>query len=159
MTRRQQKLMTMAPSRFASLGLLCVLAIAGGLLLVKNKPISDIIGAVENMTTSRNLQETDCAKDGTCDASDTLYKDTASVKDKGEAASKNKEDKDDGGDDSPKPEKAASGDSEKPAKKNDPDCVDNHESCDLWASKGECEANPKYMLKQCKKSCFICGEV
>jgi ShK domain-like len=38
-------------------------------------------------------------------------------------------------------------------------CFDNNEKCDEWASKGECEANPKYMLTNCKKSCMICGDV
>jgi hypothetical protein len=39
------------------------------------------------------------------------------------------------------------------------ECADNHESCDMWASTGECEANPKYMLKQCQKSCMVCGDM
>jgi hypothetical protein len=41
----------------------------------------------------------------------------------------------------------------------DDSCVDGHEKCSAWASKGECEANPKYMLQYCKKSCGICGSV
>jgi glutathione peroxidase-family protein len=31
--------------------------------------------------------------------------------------------------------------------------VDQHESCSFWASTGECEANPNYMLTSCAKSC------
>lgn len=31
--------------------------------------------------------------------------------------------------------------------------VDHHESCDFWASIGECDANPGYMLSNCAKSC------
>jgi ShK domain-like len=38
-------------------------------------------------------------------------------------------------------------------------CFDNDEKCDEWASMGECEANPKYMLTYCKQSCMICGDV
>ena len=28
--------------------------------------------------------------------------------------------------------------------------------CDDWAAKGECAANPEYMLEFCKKSCGVC---
>mmetsp|Transcript_27164 Transcript_27164/g.37430 ORF Transcript_27164/g.37430 Transcript_27164/m.37430 type:complete len:229 (-) Transcript_27164:214-900(-) len=31
--------------------------------------------------------------------------------------------------------------------------TDNHESCNYWASLGECKKNPNYMLENCKKSC------
>jgi glutathione peroxidase-family protein len=31
--------------------------------------------------------------------------------------------------------------------------VDQHESCSYWASLGECNANPNYMLTNCAKSC------
>jgi len=37
-------------------------------------------------------------------------------------------------------------------------CDDNHESCALWASQGECKANPIYMLSNCKASCKVCKE-
>eukprot|EP00934_Nitzschia_sp_Nitz4_P008818 Nitzschia sp. Nitz4//scaffold47_size129522//19136//20601//NITZ4_003538-RA/size129522-snap-gene-0.181-mRNA-1//1//CDS//3329552761//8808//frame0 len=40
----------------------------------------------------------------------------------------------------------------------DPACVDNNDSCKSWATQGECDANPNYMLVQCMKSCFVCGE-
>lgn len=36
-------------------------------------------------------------------------------------------------------------------------CQDETEECVAWASQGECDANPNYMLKSCKKSCFVCG--
>jgi hypothetical protein len=36
-------------------------------------------------------------------------------------------------------------------------CKDNVEECSTWSSQGECDANPKYMLKECQKSCFVCG--
>lgn len=36
-------------------------------------------------------------------------------------------------------------------------CQDNTDQCDVWASQGECDANPRYMLKECQKSCFVCG--
>ncbi len=29
----------------------------------------------------------------------------------------------------------------------------NHESCDFWADHGECDANPGYMLVNCKTAC------
>lgn len=31
--------------------------------------------------------------------------------------------------------------------------MNNHENCEFWASIGECEKNPNYMLKQCQLSC------
>jgi hypothetical protein len=37
-------------------------------------------------------------------------------------------------------------------------CSDNNDECATWASQGECDANPKYMLVQCKKSCYVCGD-
>lgn len=39
----------------------------------------------------------------------------------------------------------------------DDSCVDDHPKCPAWNSKGECDANAKYMLQFCKKSCGICG--
>ena len=36
------------------------------------------------------------------------------------------------------------------------DCPDMNETCDYWASLGECDANPKYMLHNCRKSCHVC---
>lgn len=35
-------------------------------------------------------------------------------------------------------------------------CEDNHENCSGWADMGECEKNPRYMLKNCMKSCGTC---
>lgn len=39
------------------------------------------------------------------------------------------------------------------------ECMNEHEKCEEWAERGECEANPVYMLSSCKKSCMICGDV
>mmetsp|Transcript_43907 Transcript_43907/g.73129 ORF Transcript_43907/g.73129 Transcript_43907/m.73129 type:complete len:338 (-) Transcript_43907:673-1686(-) len=36
------------------------------------------------------------------------------------------------------------------------DCDDKHEQCSQWAGEGECEANPRYMLIHCGKSCRSC---
>lgn len=44
----------------------------------------------------------------------------------------------------------------------DPECMDLHPLCLSWADKGECEANPTYMVGSatqkghCKKSCGVC---
>ena len=35
-------------------------------------------------------------------------------------------------------------------------CIDEHENCKGWAKVGECEANPKYMLVSCRRSCNVC---
>jgi prolyl 4-hydroxylase len=35
-------------------------------------------------------------------------------------------------------------------------CEDLNESCKLWASTGECTANPTYMHLNCRKSCSMC---
>lgn len=45
-----------------------------------------------------------------------------------------------------------------PVKYNNDNCEDYHDDCATWASQGECDANPKYMLVQCQKSCFVCGD-
>jgi hypothetical protein len=37
-------------------------------------------------------------------------------------------------------------------------CVDNNTNCAGWASYGECNNNPNYMLTYCKKSCGVCGD-
>jgi prolyl 4-hydroxylase len=39
------------------------------------------------------------------------------------------------------------------------DCSNEHELCALWASQGECEANPSYMLVNCSPSCFSCHKI
>jgi len=36
-------------------------------------------------------------------------------------------------------------------------CLNEHELCDFWASKGECENNPNYMLQGCRKACNNCA--
>merc|ERR1712045_998116 len=35
-------------------------------------------------------------------------------------------------------------------------CTDDNQNCEYWASLGECEANPGYMLTTCRKSCDVC---
>jgi len=40
-------------------------------------------------------------------------------------------------------------------------CHDNHPAeneCQFWARNGECEKNPNFMTKECKKSCGICSD-
>merc|ERR1740121_286051 len=36
-------------------------------------------------------------------------------------------------------------------------CTDDNENCEQWASVGECDANPGYMLVNCRKSCAACS--
>jgi len=36
-------------------------------------------------------------------------------------------------------------------------CTDDNDNCEYWASVGECEANPGYMLVNCRKSCAVCS--
>ena len=36
------------------------------------------------------------------------------------------------------------------------DCGDFHEQCAEWAGKGECEVNPRYMLRLCRQACGDC---
>merc|ERR1712002_590619 len=35
-------------------------------------------------------------------------------------------------------------------------CHDDNVNCPSWAAAGECQRNPGYMLKHCKKSCHVC---
>lgn len=37
-------------------------------------------------------------------------------------------------------------------------CRDENGSCGSWASSGECERNPSFMLSECRRSCRHCGE-
>jgi ShK domain-like len=37
------------------------------------------------------------------------------------------------------------------------DCTDQNETCEYWASIGECEGNPAYMLLNCPHSCQSCS--
>lgn len=39
----------------------------------------------------------------------------------------------------------------------DPSCKDTDQSCEYWASIGECQKNPGFMLQYCQKSCDNCG--
>lgn len=36
-------------------------------------------------------------------------------------------------------------------------CIDGSDSCVRWKAAGECFSNPNYMLKECPKSCGLCG--
>lgn len=35
-------------------------------------------------------------------------------------------------------------------------CMDNHQHCQLWKEDGQCEENPGFMNRWCKKSCGVC---
>eukprot|EP00545_Synedropsis_sp_CCMP1620_P004966 CAMPEP_0119007782 /NCGR_PEP_ID=MMETSP1176-20130426/3245_1 /TAXON_ID=265551 /ORGANISM="Synedropsis recta cf, Strain CCMP1620" /LENGTH=459 /DNA_ID=CAMNT_0006959997 /DNA_START=21 /DNA_END=1400 /DNA_ORIENTATION=- len=48
---------------------------------------------------------------------------------------------------------------EKDNEAKDNDCDDTHEKCHDWMDKGECDANPVYMLRNCRKSCNTCSVV
>ncbi|XP_057291911.1 hatching enzyme 1.2-like [Hydractinia symbiolongicarpus] len=37
-----------------------------------------------------------------------------------------------------------------------PTCENRNSRCDEWANRGECNKNPNYMLKWCKKACNVC---
>ena len=37
-------------------------------------------------------------------------------------------------------------------------CVDKHSNCKQWASSGECQTNPDWMLINCQESCGLCCE-
>jgi hypothetical protein len=36
------------------------------------------------------------------------------------------------------------------------DCIDKHDDCSNWGRDGECDFNPKYMLKDCPRACNAC---
>ncbi|GFN94343.1 metalloendopeptidase [Plakobranchus ocellatus] len=38
-------------------------------------------------------------------------------------------------------------------------CVDTHETCERWASSGECSNNPTWMIPNCRKACGKCDDV
>ena len=38
-------------------------------------------------------------------------------------------------------------------------CVNDHESCAFWATIGECENNPAYMVTKCAPSCLSCHKI
>jgi len=38
------------------------------------------------------------------------------------------------------------------------DCQDEHPKCSLWSEVGECTKNPRYMLKNCMRSCLQCPD-
>lgn len=37
-------------------------------------------------------------------------------------------------------------------------CSDSNRECKTWASHGQCEANPGFMLESCRLSCRQCGD-
>ena len=41
----------------------------------------------------------------------------------------------------------------------DEKCVDLNGSCRVWANAGECESNPGFMGRSCKRSCGMCSTV
>jgi len=48
----------------------------------------------------------------------------------------------------------------KPARKeNAIVCKDSNDLCSNWASRGECQKNPNYMLRDCAKSCDACVNI
>ena len=44
------------------------------------------------------------------------------------------------------------------ASTSDPSCEDANDDCEFWASDGECEGNPDYMLENCAMACDACVE-
>ena len=40
---------------------------------------------------------------------------------------------------------------------NEKPCMDDHHQCSDWAGQGECNANPAYMMMNCKRACMICA--
>lgn len=36
-------------------------------------------------------------------------------------------------------------------------CVDRHQNCTLWATEGDCEQFPNWMLDKCPVSCQFCS--
>merc|ERR1712226_691568 len=36
-------------------------------------------------------------------------------------------------------------------------CTDENQNCGSWAASGQCEANPAYMLVNCRLSCGVCS--
>ena len=37
-------------------------------------------------------------------------------------------------------------------------CMDDNYMCSEWAGMGECNANPAYMLSNCRRACVVCLE-
>lgn len=37
------------------------------------------------------------------------------------------------------------------------ECTNKNDQCPYWVKKGECQKNPKYMLKNCQKGCEVCS--
>merc|ERR1712060_1026422 len=44
-----------------------------------------------------------------------------------------------------------------PAPPSQAPCTDENQNCGSWAASGQCEANPAYMLVNCRLSCGVCS--
>ncbi|XP_014678976.1 PREDICTED: high choriolytic enzyme 1-like [Priapulus caudatus] len=38
------------------------------------------------------------------------------------------------------------------------DCQNENTQCESWAGRGQCQANPRYMLANCRPACGVCGD-
>jgi len=56
----------------------------------------------------------------------------------------------------PAPTQAPTPPTQAPAPPTQAPCTDENQSCGNWAASGECEANPDYMLVNCRLSCGVC---
>ena len=52
---------------------------------------------------------------------------------------------------------AADGDVDADVDADATECTDGNENCQSWAKRGECDANPKFMLVSCRRSCGQCS--
>lgn len=150
-----------APSRLQTGLVLLLLAIAGGVFVAYHKPNFIPKNGVNVTDDSSELNEQRMASDGTCEATEEMYKktenkerefkeaDTVVENDAVETEDAVEEDKDENDVVTARPEEVS----------DDEECQDHHEKCEEWASIGECKTNPAYMLskKGCRKSCLVCG--
>jgi prolyl 4-hydroxylase len=139
------------------------LAIAGGVFVAYHKPNFIPKNGVNVTDDSSELNEQRMALDGTCEATEEMYKktenketefkeaDTVVENDAVETEDAVEEDKDENDVVTASPEEVS----------DDEECQDHHEKCEEWASIGECKTNPAYMLskKGCRKSCLVCGTI
>jgi hypothetical protein len=161
-----------APSRLQTGLVLLLLAIAGGVFVAYHKPnfipkygvnVTDDSSELNEQQMALMGSAGDCKKasDGTCEATEEMYKktenketefkeaDTVVENDAVQTDDAVEEDKDENDVVTASPEEVS----------DDEECQDHHEKCEEWASIGECKANPAYMLskKGCRKSCLVCG--
>ena len=64
---------------------------------------------------------------------------------------------DDRGQDCTDPTSFAKDSNTDPRDVEEPECADENPECRYWASAGECQNNPSYMLEHCKLSCESCN--